>query len=230
MLLVLPLAARLAVRRRAWDAVQSHERTLDQDVYRAGEGCHRAYLDTLGGPPRRRVAYHRLLLALERRVFTPHARDRGDLRPGRRRDRRALRRAAGPAQRRLQRCRPRTLPSRPPHARPGRRARRGRHAFDRVGRAVRGQRVRAQGAGHRAARRWRAIGRPHSGCWSSARATRSRTGSWPSPRPGRAGRRGSAPGPTSSAGTRRPTRWCCPRATSRSATCTSRRSPRDCRS
>jgi UDP-glucose:(heptosyl)LPS alpha-1,3-glucosyltransferase len=68
--LVLPLATRLAVRRRAWDAVQSHERTLDQDVYRAGEGCHRAYLDALGGPPRRRVAYHRLLLSLERRVFT----------------------------------------------------------------------------------------------------------------------------------------------------------------
>ena len=64
--LVLPLATRLAVRRRAWDAVQSHERTL----YRAGEGCHRAYLDALGGPPRRRVAYHRLLLSLERRVFT----------------------------------------------------------------------------------------------------------------------------------------------------------------
>ncbi|HEU4369200.1 MAG TPA: glycosyltransferase family 4 protein [Methylomirabilota bacterium] len=67
--LVLPLAVRLAVRRRRWDAVQSHERTLGQDVYRAGEGCHRAYLDALAPPIRRRAAYHRLLLALERRVF-----------------------------------------------------------------------------------------------------------------------------------------------------------------
>ena len=68
-LLVLPLAVRLAVRRRAWDAVQSHERTLSQDVYRAGEGCHRAYLDALPPRGRRRATYHRLLLALERRVF-----------------------------------------------------------------------------------------------------------------------------------------------------------------
>jgi UDP-glucose:(heptosyl)LPS alpha-1,3-glucosyltransferase len=67
-LLALPLAVRLAVRRRAWDVVQSHERTLGQDVYRAGEGCHRSYLDAL--PPRRRATYHRVLLALERRVFT----------------------------------------------------------------------------------------------------------------------------------------------------------------
>ena len=68
--LVLALAARLAVRRGAWDAVQSHERTLGQDVYRAGEGCHRAYLAAMGPRYHRRAAYHRLLLALERRVFT----------------------------------------------------------------------------------------------------------------------------------------------------------------
>ena len=68
-LLVLPLAARLAVRRRDWDAVQSHERTLCQDVYRAGEGCHRAYLDAMAPRVHRRAAYHRLLLALERRLF-----------------------------------------------------------------------------------------------------------------------------------------------------------------
>ena len=47
--LALAAAARLAMRRRAWDIVQSHERTLGQDVYRAGEGCHRAYLDAVGG-------------------------------------------------------------------------------------------------------------------------------------------------------------------------------------
>jgi len=67
--LVLPIAVRLAVRQRAWDAVQSHERTLGQDVYRAGEGCHRGYLDALGTPAYARLAYHRLVLALERRVY-----------------------------------------------------------------------------------------------------------------------------------------------------------------
>jgi UDP-glucose:(heptosyl)LPS alpha-1,3-glucosyltransferase len=66
-LLALPLAVRLAVRRRLWDVVQSHERTLGQDVYRAGEGCHRAYLQAL--PARGRAVYHQVLLALERRVF-----------------------------------------------------------------------------------------------------------------------------------------------------------------
>jgi UDP-glucose:(heptosyl)LPS alpha-1,3-glucosyltransferase len=68
-MLVLALAARLAVRRRDWDAVQSHERTLCQDVYRAGEGCHRAYLDAMTSRSHRRATYNRLLLALERRVF-----------------------------------------------------------------------------------------------------------------------------------------------------------------
>jgi UDP-glucose:(heptosyl)LPS alpha-1,3-glucosyltransferase len=67
--LVLALAARLAVRRRAWDAVQSHERTLGQDVYRAGEGCHRGYLAAMAPRAHRRAAYHRILLSLERRVF-----------------------------------------------------------------------------------------------------------------------------------------------------------------
>jgi UDP-glucose:(heptosyl)LPS alpha-1,3-glucosyltransferase len=67
--LLLALAVRLAVRRGAWDAVQSHERTLSQDVYRAGEGCHRAYLAAIGRDARRRPAHHRIVLALERRVF-----------------------------------------------------------------------------------------------------------------------------------------------------------------
>jgi UDP-glucose:(heptosyl)LPS alpha-1,3-glucosyltransferase len=53
---------------RGWDVVQSHERTLGQDIYRAGEGCHRAYLENRGRPTGRRL-YHRVLLALERRVF-----------------------------------------------------------------------------------------------------------------------------------------------------------------
>jgi UDP-glucose:(heptosyl)LPS alpha-1,3-glucosyltransferase len=66
------LAAPIA-RRRGWDVVQSHERTLVQDVYRAGEGAHRAYLDAMGARGGRRV-HHAVTLALERRVFarTPH--------------------------------------------------------------------------------------------------------------------------------------------------------------
>lgn len=60
-------AARIA-RGRDWDVVQSHERTLTQDLYRAGEGCHRGYLDALGAGASRRL-HHRVTLALERRVF-----------------------------------------------------------------------------------------------------------------------------------------------------------------
>jgi UDP-glucose:(heptosyl)LPS alpha-1,3-glucosyltransferase len=61
------LAARIA-RAHDWDVVQSHERTLTQDIYRAGEGCHRGYLEALGAGGSR-PAHHRLTLALERRVF-----------------------------------------------------------------------------------------------------------------------------------------------------------------
>ncbi len=67
--LALAAAARLAVARGSWDIVQSHERTLRQDVYRAGEGCHRAYLASLDGRRGARSLYHRIVLALERRVF-----------------------------------------------------------------------------------------------------------------------------------------------------------------
>jgi UDP-glucose:(heptosyl)LPS alpha-1,3-glucosyltransferase len=69
-LLVLALVVRRAVRPGAWDVVQSHERTLGQDVYRAGEGCHRAYLDAMRTRQHRRLIYHRVVLALERRVLT----------------------------------------------------------------------------------------------------------------------------------------------------------------
>src|SRR5919204_4049590 len=62
-LLAVPIA-----RRRGWDIVQSHERTLVQDVYRAGEGAHRAYLEAMGSRGGRR-AHHAVTLALERRVF-----------------------------------------------------------------------------------------------------------------------------------------------------------------
>jgi UDP-glucose:(heptosyl)LPS alpha-1,3-glucosyltransferase len=71
------LVARAAVSRESFDVVQSHERTLSQDVYRAGEGCHRAYLEVKAGRlgPLRRAAlranpHHRTVLALERRIFS----------------------------------------------------------------------------------------------------------------------------------------------------------------
>ena len=65
--LALAASARVAVAGGRWDIIQSHERTLGQDVYRAGEGCHRAYLASVGGGGR--GLYHRIILALERRVF-----------------------------------------------------------------------------------------------------------------------------------------------------------------
>jgi UDP-glucose:(heptosyl)LPS alpha-1,3-glucosyltransferase len=66
--LVLVALARRAVAAGRWDIVQSHERTLSQHVYRAGEGCHRAYLAS-GASTRARGLYHRVMLALEARVF-----------------------------------------------------------------------------------------------------------------------------------------------------------------
>lgn len=66
--LALVVAVRLILRSRRWDLVQSHERTLGQDVYRAGEGCHRAYL-AAARPAGGRRLHHRVTLALERRVF-----------------------------------------------------------------------------------------------------------------------------------------------------------------
>jgi UDP-glucose:(heptosyl)LPS alpha-1,3-glucosyltransferase len=67
-LLSFALAARRVAARHGYDVVQSHERTLWQDLYRAGEGCHRAYLQAMG---RHAGAdpYHRLVCGLERRIF-----------------------------------------------------------------------------------------------------------------------------------------------------------------
>jgi len=64
------LAARRAVERGGYDLVQSHERCLAQDVYRAGEGSHRAYLEAMGRAGLQVNPQHRLLLWLERRIFT----------------------------------------------------------------------------------------------------------------------------------------------------------------
>jgi UDP-glucose:(heptosyl)LPS alpha-1,3-glucosyltransferase len=62
------LAVRRVAQRGGWDVIQSHERTLGQDIYRAGEGCHRGYLAAVGA--RARGIYHRVMLTLERRIFT----------------------------------------------------------------------------------------------------------------------------------------------------------------
>lgn len=66
--LALALLARAFMARGTWDVTQSHERTLGQGVYRAGEGCHRAYLASVGGR-RARGLFHRIVLALEARVL-----------------------------------------------------------------------------------------------------------------------------------------------------------------
>lgn len=70
--LFLTASVRHVCARGAWDIVQTHERALGADVYRAGEGCHRAWLAARGR--RGRGAYNLVMLALERRVFarTPH--------------------------------------------------------------------------------------------------------------------------------------------------------------
>ena len=64
------LAARRAVRAGGFDIVQSHERCLLQDIYRAGEGSHRAYLEAMGRGGPQVNPQHRLVLYLERRIFT----------------------------------------------------------------------------------------------------------------------------------------------------------------
>ncbi|MGH8713137.1 MAG: glycosyltransferase family 4 protein [Casimicrobiaceae bacterium] len=65
-----------AVTRKAPELVQSHERLLCCDVYRAGDGVHRAWLDERqrGGSALLRWVtevspYHRYVLATERRLF-----------------------------------------------------------------------------------------------------------------------------------------------------------------
>src|SRR5262245_20967862 len=64
------LAARRIARAGEYDIVQSHERCLYQDIYRAGEGSHRAYLAAMGRGGLQVNPQHRLLLYLERRIFT----------------------------------------------------------------------------------------------------------------------------------------------------------------
>jgi UDP-glucose:(heptosyl)LPS alpha-1,3-glucosyltransferase len=66
-LLSFALAARRAAARAGYEIVQSHERSLRQDVYRAGEGTHRGYMGALGRV--RASPYHRVVYMLENRTF-----------------------------------------------------------------------------------------------------------------------------------------------------------------
>jgi UDP-glucose:(heptosyl)LPS alpha-1,3-glucosyltransferase len=69
-LLSFALAARRAGRAGAYDVLQSHERGLAQDVYRAGEGTHRGYLEATGRRGARASPYHLTVIWLEKRIFS----------------------------------------------------------------------------------------------------------------------------------------------------------------
>jgi UDP-glucose:(heptosyl)LPS alpha-1,3-glucosyltransferase len=76
--LTFALNARRVVRRANCDLVFSLERTLEQDVYRAGDGCHREwlrqrakYISPLRNATVRLNPFHATMLALERRTFSP---------------------------------------------------------------------------------------------------------------------------------------------------------------
>lgn len=62
------LAARAAARAGGYDVVQTHERMRGADVYRAGEGTHRGYLEAMGREAQR-SPYHRYVIRLETRMF-----------------------------------------------------------------------------------------------------------------------------------------------------------------
>ena len=75
-LLSFTFGAARQLRAGAYDVVQSHEKLLWQDVYRAGDGCHREWLRQRGRHNRSwraRLApwtpYHRAVLALERHAL-----------------------------------------------------------------------------------------------------------------------------------------------------------------
>ena len=65
-----------AVRAEPFDIVQSHERIWYQDVYRAGDGCHREWLERRASylPPIKKLSFrfslfHQLVLKLEKAIF-----------------------------------------------------------------------------------------------------------------------------------------------------------------
>ena len=67
----------LKEKRNDFDIIQSHDKTLLQDIYRAGDGCHREWLrqrlkraDTVKRVFTYLNPYHRLILWLENKIFT----------------------------------------------------------------------------------------------------------------------------------------------------------------
>jgi len=69
-----------AVRRDSFDIVQSHERIFKQDVFRAGDGCHRQWLELrkkkLSSFKKMSLAlnpFHMLILKLEKSIFETSA-------------------------------------------------------------------------------------------------------------------------------------------------------------
>jgi UDP-glucose:(heptosyl)LPS alpha-1,3-glucosyltransferase len=62
------IVARSAARAGHYDIVQSHERMTGADIYRAGEGTHRGYLEAMARPIKGHP-YHRYVIRLERRIF-----------------------------------------------------------------------------------------------------------------------------------------------------------------
>lgn len=68
-LLTFAFAARAATRDHPYDVVQSHERCLVQDLYRAGEGVHRCYLRAMGRWRSQVDPYHRAVMWLENGIF-----------------------------------------------------------------------------------------------------------------------------------------------------------------
>jgi UDP-glucose:(heptosyl)LPS alpha-1,3-glucosyltransferase len=70
-ILTFAMAARRVIKRAPCDLVFSLERTLEQDVYRAGDGCHREWLERGHGASARLNPLHLTILGLEKRVFSP---------------------------------------------------------------------------------------------------------------------------------------------------------------
>ena len=70
-ILTFAIAARRVVKRTPCDLVFSLERTLEQDVYRAGDGCHREWLARRGTGESSLNPLHLTILGLEKRVFSP---------------------------------------------------------------------------------------------------------------------------------------------------------------
>ena len=65
-----------SIRSESFDIIQSHERTWVQDVYRAGDGCHREWLERRSRylPLIKRLflrfsLFHQLVLRLEKKIF-----------------------------------------------------------------------------------------------------------------------------------------------------------------